>query len=149
MTLTAKNTSPTIARPAKGLTPLKNPIVDGFIDKNENVIITDNKDIIKNNYNNNNKDVNENNNENKNVFVYEDEIHEENPISTTDAIKDYLSKNTKKKFSDTHVQDTYWIKKEKRDTIIKLTKKGGKGLKTRIIDEALDLWFAKHGIEIK
>lgn len=147
MTLTAKNTSPTIARPSKGLTPLKNPIVDGFIDKNENIVTINNEDIIKNNHINNNNNVDKN--ENKNVFVLDDEKYDENPISTTDAIKDYLSKNTKKKFSDTHVQDTYWIKKEKRDTIIKLTKKGGKGLKTRIIDEALDLWFAKHGIEIK
>lgn len=100
---------------------------------------------------NKNTDTSVNTNVNESVNI--DEV--ESKIETTSksknkssAIDAYISKNVKKKFEDTHEKDTYWIDKNIKQTLQNITN-NQKGLKTKIINDALRDFFKKHNIQIK
>lgn len=77
-------------------------------------------------------------NETDNTFVNENENKSEN-------IAAYITANKKPKFEDTHKKDTFWLRLDVLDKLHTLTV-GNKGLKTQIINEALELFFKKNKI---
>ncbi|WP_433947025.1 hypothetical protein [Paenibacillus sp. SN-8-1] len=47
----------------------------------------------------------------------------------------------KKKFEELYRRDTVWIKNELKDRLDELSFEGGRGEKTRIVNEAFELYF--------
>lgn len=58
----------------------------------------------------------------------------------TDSLITPPNKQKKKKFEDTHSRDTFWLKNEIKEQLDGLCK-GERGEKTRIINEALTMYF--------
>lgn len=53
------------------------------------------------------------------------------------------TKPQKKKFEDLYRRDTFWLKNELKDKLDQHSINGGRGEKTRIINEALELYFKR------
>lgn len=68
-----------------------------------------------------------------------------NSESNKEIVHAYVLANKKPKFEELHRKDNFWIENERLDKLNSLTK-GTKGLKTKIINEALDLFFKKHKV---
>lgn len=75
---------------------------------------------------------NPNNSENVNVNVSEPQHNLIQP-----------KKEKKKKFEELHTRDTFWIKNELAE-LLKIECDGERGEKTRLINEALELYFKKR-----
>lgn len=103
-----------------------------------------------------NKNTSVSDNESKNGSVNESDIGNEN-TSVSDAVNKSVLENIdvsriaskrpkKPKFEELHKKDNVWIKNELYEVLNALTK-GNKGEKTRIINEALLLYFQKQSEE--
>lgn len=72
-------------------------------------------------------------------------INESENTSDNDNVIAYIIANKKPKFEELHKKDTFWIRNEILDKLHGLTK-GNKGMKTQIINEALEMFFKKNKI---
>ncbi|WP_236570679.1 hypothetical protein [Paenibacillus sp. An7] len=69
-------------------------------------------------------------------------------IDTTNTARELLSKSKskgtvkkKEKFDDLYTRETVWFKNDIKKILDELSIEGGRGTKTRILNEALDLYF--------
>ena len=93
---------------------------------------------IEKNIENEIKNTSANNSENDCVIISNNTIINEN-------INAYVIANKKPKFEELHKKDTFWVRTEVLEKLHGITK-GNKGLKTQIINEALELFFKKNKI---
>jgi metal-responsive CopG/Arc/MetJ family transcriptional regulator len=94
---------------------------------------------------------------NKNVRADSEEVKDllDNNISDNENINEsentfnnvtaYIIANKKPKFEELHKKDTFWVKNEVLEKLHEITK-GNKGMKTQIINEALELFFKVNKI---
>lgn len=70
-----------------------------------------------------------------------------NGSGNTNAVNDFIAKNRKPKFEESHSKDTFWIDNNLLITLREITK-GNKGLKTKIINDSLRAFCKKNGIKV-
>ncbi|OBA07237.1 hypothetical protein A9P44_10215 [Paenibacillus polymyxa] len=58
-----------------------------------------------------------------------------------DSSSEYTPKPKKKKFEELHQRDTVWIENELKKRLDRAGAEGGRGEKTRILNEALRVYF--------
>ena len=99
-------------------------------------------------YKDENKTINMIDNEIKNISLIAIHTNVDNEIKNTsenESVFAYVAANKKPKFEELHRKDTFWVKNEILDKLHTITK-GNKGLKTQIINEAIELFFKKNKI---
>lgn len=67
------------------------------------------------------------------------ELIDVTPVSETKPVK-----AQRKKFEELYRRDTIWLKNEVKDQLDLLSKDGGRGEKTRIINAALESYFKNN-----
>lgn len=70
-----------------------------------------------------------------------------NGNGNANAVSDFIAKNRKPKFEESHSKDTFWIDNNLLVTLKEITK-GNKGLKTKIINDSLRAFCKKNGIKV-
>lgn len=67
------------------------------------------------------------------------ELIDASPVSEIRPVREQ-----KKKFEELYRRDTIWLKNEVKEQLDLLSKDGGRGEKTRIINAALESYFENH-----
>lgn len=120
---------------------------DEFANHNINTNDSTNNDINKIEDDNENISVNENKdvNTNVNVNINENENNNNNDESHGDYLDKLIEGNAKKKSNETVLTGIY-LQKDISQILDRLAKKGGRGAKSKIVNEALKAVFTEKGL---